>query len=102
MLFELTNALVTFQSYVNSLLNDYLNKFAVCCLDNILIFTDTNNLKKHIEYIFKVFQKLCDYALYHKILKCKFSVIEVDFLGFIISTKDIPMELIGSLPSRIS
>ena len=39
MLFELTNALATFQSYINKILAEKLHIFVIIYLNNILIYT---------------------------------------------------------------
>ena len=45
MSFSLTNALMTFQAYINKALTDLVNVFCIIYLDNILIFfkTDKNH-----------------------------------------------------------
>jgi hypothetical protein len=42
----LANALSTFQKYINWCLRDYLDKFALAYIDNILVFT-TRSLWKY-------------------------------------------------------
>jgi len=41
MFFKLYNALMTFQSMMNSILQNLLNKFCLIYLNNILIFSDS-------------------------------------------------------------
>jgi hypothetical protein len=43
MLFGLTNALATFQAYINNILRKYLNVFVVVYLDDILVYSKTYN-----------------------------------------------------------
>jgi hypothetical protein len=43
MLFRLTNALATFQAYINNILRKYLNVFVVVYLDDILVYSKTYN-----------------------------------------------------------
>jgi hypothetical protein len=52
-LLGLANAPSTFQKYINWYLRDYLNKFALVYIDNILVFT-TGSLWKHCEYVCKI------------------------------------------------
>ena len=40
-LFGLTNALATFQAYINNVLRKYLNVFVVVYLNNILVYSKT-------------------------------------------------------------
>ena len=58
MSFELTNTSATFQKLINHMLYDYLNKFVIAYLDNILIyFKNEKNHKKNVKEILKRFQK---------------------------------------------
>ncbi|AEO58151.1 hypothetical protein MYCTH_2060581, partial [Thermothelomyces thermophilus ATCC 42464] len=41
MLFRLTNAPATFQALIDQAIRPFLDKFIVCYLDNILIFSKT-------------------------------------------------------------
>lgn len=54
--FMLTNASVTFCTLMNQVFWDFLDKFIVVYLDNIVIFSST--LKECIEHIKLVFQRL--------------------------------------------
>ena len=49
MFFKLTNALVTFQAFINNVLKKYLDVFVIIYLDNILIYSQTK--KDHKKYI---------------------------------------------------
>lgn len=91
MAFEITNILAIFQSYIDATLSNYLDNIVRCYLDNILIYTNTDNPKKHVKHICKVLQKLWD-NLYCKISKYEFSIKEVGFLGFIASTEGVAIE----------
>ena len=54
MLFRLTNALATFQELINHVLYDYLNKFVITYLDNILIYSENEeNHKKHVKEVLR-------------------------------------------------
>jgi len=88
--FGLTNTPATFQSYIDHCLRPYINNFAVCYLDNILIYS--NNDKEHQEHIRKVLERLQQFCLYFKAEKCQFRVSEVGFLGFVITADGIVME----------
>jgi Reverse transcriptase (RNA-dependent DNA polymerase) len=46
--FGLTNALATFQRFIFSVLEEYLDVFVIVYLDDILVFSKT--LNEHIEY----------------------------------------------------
>ena len=70
MSFRLTNASVTFQELINHVLYDYLNKFVIMYLDNILIYSENEeNHKKHVK---KVLKRLQEKKLYLKSEKYEF------------------------------
>ena len=55
-LFELINVLIIMQSLINNILREYLNKFYIIYLNNILIFL--NNKKEHVGHITKILKIL--------------------------------------------
>ena len=50
-------------------------------------------LEEHIQQVKKVMRKLQEKSLRLKLKKCEFHVKETEFLGFIISTEGIRMDL---------
>jgi len=77
MLFELCNVSVTFQSMMNSILWNLLNKFYLIYLNNILIFSDSIlNHQKHLQIILSILKK---HKLYVKSSKC---TVETEILKF--------------------
>ncbi len=55
MLFGLINALVTFQRLINDVLRDYLRKFCLIYLDNIIIYSKSlKNYKRHVRKVLQV------------------------------------------------
>jgi len=82
MLFELKNALITFQRLINNTLREYLDDFAITYLNNILIYS--NDLEMHRNHVHKVLRKLNERALYVKKLKSKFEAKKIEFLNYII------------------
>jgi len=54
--FRLTNGPATYQRYINNVLFDYLNKFCMAYLDDILIYSD--NELKHQVHVKKVLERL--------------------------------------------
>jgi len=87
MLFELKNALVTFQRLINDMLREYLDDFAITYLDDILIYSD--DLEMHCSHVHKVLKKLSERVLYVKKSKSKFEVKEIEFLNYIIQFEQI-------------
>ena len=88
--YRLTNALATFQAYIDHCLRPYIDNFAVCYLDDIL--NNSTNEEEHKEQVRKVLERLREFGLYGKAQKCRFGVSEVGFLGFVISPDGIAME----------
>jgi hypothetical protein len=82
MLFRLTNALATFQAYINRALSSLVDSICVVYLNDILIYS--NSQEDHMCYMRKVLERLCRFGLYANREKCSFFILEVDFLGFIV------------------
>jgi hypothetical protein len=83
MSFGLTNALAYFMNLMNKVFMEYLDKFVVVFIDDILIYS--KNDSDNEEHIRMVLQKLRDNQLYAKFTKSEFWLDEVHFLGHIIS-----------------
>ena len=62
MCFGLSNAPATFQSLMNDIFRDYLGKFVVGYLDDILIFSDTP--EQHLQHLELVLKRLREHKLY--------------------------------------
>jgi hypothetical protein len=75
----LTNAPATFMHLMNHTFRDYLDRFVLVFLDDILIFSRT--LEEHERHVRLVLQRLADMKLYAKRSKCEFFQHEVEFLG---------------------
>ena len=89
MLFELFNVSVSFQNYINDILQDYLDVFCTTYINNILIYSDI--LKEHRQHIQQILQKLQRAELQLDIDKCEFHVQEVKYLELIIDIDEIKM-----------
>jgi hypothetical protein len=94
MSFGLTNAPAYFMQLMNKVCMEYLDKFVVVFIDDILIFS--KNEEEHDEHLRLVLQKLRENQLYAKLSKCEFCLKEVSFLGHIISEGEISVD-----PSKI-
>jgi hypothetical protein len=70
MSFGLTNALAYFMNLMNKVFMEYLDKFVMVFIDNILIYS--KNDSDHEEHLRMVLQKLRDNQLYAKFTKCEF------------------------------
>ena len=81
--FGLTNTIVTFQSLMNDIFHDLLDKCVIIYLDDILIYLKTP--EEHEANICEVFNHLQQHRLYAKGSKCSFDVKEVEYLRCITS-----------------
>ncbi len=85
--FKLYNILIIFYSFINKILNFYLNNFCIIYINNILIY---NNIKKkYKKHINKVLAKLYKTSFYLNINKYIFFIKLVKYLDLIIIIKDI-------------
>ena len=93
--FGLTNAPAVYQSLVNDMLRDMLNRSVFVYLDDILIFS--KSIEEHRIHVQQVLQRLLENRLYVKAEKCDFHVPSISFLGYIISQGQIEMD-----PTKVS
>jgi hypothetical protein len=90
MSFALRNAPAYFMYLMNSMFMDYLDKFIVVFIDDILIYSQ--NEQEHEEKLRKVLQRLRDCQWYTKLSKCEFWISEVLFLGHIINREGLVVD----------
>ncbi len=88
--FGLSNSPAVFQTLVNDVLRDVVNRFVFVYLDDILIFSQ--NERDHIQHVRLVLQRLLENHLFAKLEKCEFHAQSVPFLGFILSPEGIRMD----------
>ena len=86
----LTNALVTFQKFINNILRPFLDQFCMAFLDDILIYSDT--LEEHCIHVRCVLQVLKGAGLTLKPEKCEFHKSSSKFLEVIISQDGVKMD----------
>jgi hypothetical protein len=72
---------------------EYLDKFVVVFINDILIFSKTEEHEKHLRLIL---EKLRSTQLYAKFSKCEFWLTEVTFLGHVISAGGVSVD-----PSKV-
>jgi hypothetical protein len=82
MSFGLINAPAYFMYLMNKVFMEYLDRFIVVFIDDILIFSKM--MEEHEEHLRLVLEKLRSNQLYAKFTKCEFWLTEVAFLGHII------------------
>jgi hypothetical protein len=90
MSFGLTTAPAYFMYVMNKVFMEYLDRFVVVFIDDILIFSKT--MEEHEENRILVLEKLRSNQLYAKFSKCEFWLIEVVFLGHVISVGGVSVD----------
>jgi hypothetical protein len=87
MLFGLTNAPTTFQSYMNHVSNKLLSKFLLFFFDDMLIYG--RNWEDHLRHLDKVLGILEEKQLYAKDSKCEFGMNDMLYLGHVIGKNGV-------------
>ncbi|KAF3641486.1 hypothetical protein FXO38_21615 [Capsicum annuum] len=89
--FGFTNAPSTFQSLMNHIFHSYLRKFILLFFDDILIYSQTWN--KHLQHLQTTLEILRSHVLFVKKSKCEFGVLQIDYLGHVISVEGVSMDM---------
>ena len=89
MSFGLTNAPATFMRLMYSIFHEYLDKFVIIYIDDILVYSKTE--EEHAKHLRLVLTKLRDHRLYAKFSKCEFWLKELIFLGHVVSAAGVAM-----------
>ena len=92
--FGLTNAPAVFMDLMNRVFHEYLDRFVIVFIDDILVYSKSQ--EEHEEHLRMVLQILRDKKLYAKLKKCEFWLNQVVFLGHVISRDGITVD-----PSKI-
>jgi hypothetical protein len=88
--FGLTNAPVVFMCLMNGVFRNYLDKFVIVFLDDILVYSKTE--EEHDQHLRMVLQVLREHQLYAKLSKCSFYQRQIHYLGHIISEEGITVD----------
>nr|GEZ40482.1 putative reverse transcriptase domain-containing protein [Tanacetum cinerariifolium] len=92
--FGLTNAPEVFMDLMNRVCKQYLDKFVIVFIDDILIYS--KNRKEHEGHLKLILKLLKEEELYAKFSKCEFWLPKVKFLGHVIDSEGILVD-----PSKI-
>ena len=86
----LTNAPAAFVDLMNRVFKDYLDKFVIVFIDDILIYSRSK--EEHEEHLRIALRVLKQNELYAKFTKCEFWLEKVHFLGHVISKDGIAVD----------
>nr|GEX98013.1 putative reverse transcriptase domain-containing protein [Tanacetum cinerariifolium] len=89
--FGLTNAPAVFMNLMNHECKPHLDKFLIVFIDDILIYS--KNKEEHEEHLKLILELLKKDELYAKFSKCDFWIPKVQFLGHVIDSQGIHMDL---------
>ena len=90
MSFEVTNAPLAFMYLMNRVFNQYLDLFVIVFIDDILIYSRSE--EEHASHLKLVLQTLKDCQLFAKFSKCRFWLQSIAFLGHIVSNEGIHVD----------
>ncbi|KAI1007248.1 hypothetical protein K3495_g973 [Podosphaera aphanis] len=88
--FELSGAPATFRRCINDILYDVLDKYATAYLDDVLIFS--NSEEEHVEHVREVLKRLRTAGLQIDINNCEFHTKKMKYLGLIITPGGVQMD----------
>ena len=91
MSFGLSNALASFEGYINKILAEKLNIFVIIYLDNIFIYTKDPG-PAHGNTIWWILKELKKYGFFANLKKCQFHKDKVCFLRYIVLAQRVQKE----------
>ena len=77
--FGVTNALAQFMNLMHDVLQDFLDRFILVFLDDILIYL--RSVEEHAEHLRLLFQQLREWRIFAKASKCQILMDTIEFLG---------------------
>jgi hypothetical protein len=91
MSFGLTNASAMFQALMNDVLRPFLRQFVLVFFDDILIFS--SSWAEHLRHMREVLLVTRANQLFLKLSKCSFGELSVAYLGHVISSTRVAMDV---------
>lgn len=88
--FGLSNVPSTFMCLMNEMLEEFIGKFVIVYLDDMLIFCETR--EEHFRHVRYVLEKLQQNKLLINMKKCTFFRKELVYLGFVIAENELKMD----------
>ncbi|GKC42811.1 putative reverse transcriptase domain-containing protein [Tanacetum coccineum] len=88
--FGLTNAPTVFMDLVNRVCKPYMDKFVIVFIDDILIYSKSN--QEHEENLKLILELLKREELYAKFSKCEFWIPKLQFFGHVIDSQGIHVD----------
>jgi hypothetical protein len=88
--FGLTNSLSAFMILMNEILKDFIGKFVIVYMDDILIFSRTK--EEHLRHLTLVMRRLQQEKLLINLKKSSFMKTKIIYLGFVISSNELKMD----------
>ena len=88
--FRLTNAPEAFMDLMHRVFQPYSDQFVVVFVDDILIYSRSE--EEHEDHLRVILQVLRDHQLYAKFSKCEFWLVEVKFLGHVVSASSVSVD----------
>ena len=88
--FGITNAPAIFMCLMNNVMHKYLYKFVAVFIDDILIYSKTE--EEHKEHVKILLRELWEHQLFVKFSKCDFFKDKIQYLGHVVTKEWISVD----------